>query len=283
MRAFFYRILLLLCLTSFAQEDTLRIAEILDKMDSAITQHKTLEFTFYKEERCGDKSEYSISEVKVKCDTNYCVYMKSNTPRDGMEILYREGLNEGNVLINPNSFPFFNMNLDPFGTLIRTDQHHIIEDLGFRSIQKIFRNFRETHSDSLKEYIVRHNDYIWEGIPVYKIRIEYTPFGFYDYTIKQGQTIDSVANELFVNAYMILEENDEVDDYGDVSSGQVIKVPNNYGEICEIFIDKNNYLPIRQVIWDHKGLYEKYEYKELKASPIFDGDELSPEYKEYDF
>ena len=68
--------------TTIAQEDTLRIIDILDKMDSAITHHKTLEFKFYKEERCTDHNEYSISEVKVICDSTYCVYMKSNSPRD---------------------------------------------------------------------------------------------------------------------------------------------------------------------------------------------------------
>lgn len=269
--------------TTIAQEDTLRIIDILDKMDSAITHHKTLEFKFYKEERCTDHNEYSISEVKVICDSTYCVYMKSNSPRDGMEILYREGKNDDKVLINPNSFPYFNMNIKPEGSLIRENQHHFIYNLGFQSVQEIVRNFRRMHADSLDEYIVRDNDYIWEKTPVYKIRIEYTPFGFYDYKVKEGQTVDSIANELFVNAYMIIEANEKVDDYDDIEAGQIIKVPNNYGKVCEMFIDKKNYLPIRQVIWDDKGLYEKYEYKEVKTSVNFEKGELESGYKDYGF
>ena len=268
---------------TLGQKDTLRIIDILDKMDSAITHNKTLEFELYKEERCTDHNEYSISEVKVICNSTYCVYMKSNSPRDGMEILYREGKNDGEVLINPNSFPYFNMNINPEGSLIRENQHHFIYNLGFQLVQEIVRNFRRLHADSLNEYIVRHNDYVWEETPVYKIRIEYTPFGYYDYKVKEGQTVDSIANKLFVNAYMIVEANEKVDDYDDIKAGQIIKVPNNYGKICEMFIDKKNYLPIRQVIWDDKGLYEKYEYKKVKASPSFKTDELEPSFKGYDF
>lgn len=266
-----------------AQSDTLRIAELLDKMDSSISVHHHLTFDFYKEERCIDHNEYSISEVKLDTDSSYQVYMKSNSPRDGMEILYREGENNGQVLINPNSFPFFNMNLDPNGSLIRHNQHHQINDLGFFTLQQIFAHFREAHADSLDDYLVRHNDYVWEETPVYKIRIEYTPFGFYDYTVKEGQTLDSIANELFVSSYMILEANEEVDSYTDISPGQVIKVPNNYGKVCEIFLDKKTYLPIRQVIWDEKGLFEKYEYKNVTVNPKFEVDELKSTFKEYQF
>lgn len=281
----FYVLLSLSLLISMlsAQTDTLRIAELLDKMDSSISVHHHLEFDLYKEERCMDHNEYSISHVKLRTDSAYQVYMKSNTPRDGMEILYRVGDNNGNVLINPNSFPFFNMNLDPNGSLIRDNQHHKINDLGFYTLQEIFAHFREAHADSLDDYLVRHNDYVWEETAVYKIRIEYTPFDFYGYTVKEGQTLDSIANELFVSSYMILEANEDVDSYTDISPGQVIKVPNNYGKVCEIFLDKTTYLPIRQVIWDEKGLFEKYEYKNVMTSPNFDTDEFMSSFKEYNF
>lgn len=274
-------IIFLLMVSVNAQEYS--FIELFQMMDSSITANTELEFTFLKEERIEETYEYSTSEVKVQNIDQFCVYMKSNTPREGLEILYREGENDGDVLINTNSFPYININLDPMGDLIRIDQHHTIHDLGFFTIQGIVKNFIESLGDSLEKYIKRYPDYSWDGIDCYKILVDYTDYTYFEYTVQEGEDVDDIADRFHVNAYMILEKNDDLDDYDDVDEGDVILIPNLYAKKCEILLDKETFLPIRQIIYDEKGLYEKFEYKNVNVNPNFEVDEMQENYLMYGF
>src|SRR5690606_29835351 len=49
----------------------------------------------------------------------------------GIEVLWVEGQHNGKALVKPNSFPFFNLTLDPMGDLMRQDQHHTLHEMGF--------------------------------------------------------------------------------------------------------------------------------------------------------
>jgi outer membrane lipoprotein-sorting protein len=43
------------------------------------------------------------------------------------------------------------------------------------------------------------------------------------------------------------------------------------------------WLPLKQLIYDSKGLYEKYEMKSFMLNPPFSDAEFTPEYKDYKF
>ena len=77
--------------------------------------------------------------------------------------------------------------------------------------------------------------------------------------------------------------NPSIDGFDNVRSGQVIKIPNFYCRMIEFYIDKVSWLPLRQLISDQKGLYEKYEMKSFLLNPVFKTDEFSPEFGEYKF
>jgi outer membrane lipoprotein-sorting protein len=276
-------LLLFIANFSISQENTLAIAEIFDKMDSSIQANQKLQFQFLKEERCGDKYEYSNSLVKLQISSPYKVYMKSDSPRKGMEILFGEGRNNEEVLINTNSFPYFNLSLDPLGELIRKDQHHTILELGFGTMQGVVADFRKRLGDKSLSYFVQQNDLIWDNRECYKILIDYTDFAFNNYTVLAGEDVNDIAKKLHLSAYMIVENNEHISDYNDVSEGEIIQIPNLYAKVCEMFIDKESFLPIRQVVYDHKGLYEKYEYKSLILTPPFERNELEHNYAGYGF
>jgi len=60
---------------------------------------------------------------------------------------------------------------------------------------------------------------------------------------------------------MILEKNSKtVDDYEDVEENQEILILNLYCKKITFYVDKENFLPIRQLIYDDKGLFEEYRY-----------------------
>lgn len=280
MRALFF--FLVLGVVVQAQSNSYSVEELLTKMDSSITSNNEIKFTFLKQERVKGEFRYSSSEVKVQKNDGLNIYMRSNTPREGLEILYREGQNENNVLINTNSFPFINMNLDPWGDLIRDNQHHTIHDLGFYTIQGMFRNFKTSMGDSLSKFIERSHDVVWEGYNCYRITVSYPHFDYVKYEVLKDETIDDVANKFNVSAYMILEKND-FSDYDDIDEGDVILVPNLYAKYCEVYLAKDNFLPVRQVILDDQGIYEKYEYLNVNVNPKFDHNELDHKYTAYGF
>lgn len=50
-----------------------------------------------------------------------------------------------------------------------------------------------------------------------------------------------------------------------------------------VYIDKQNYFPIYQEMWDNKGVFEKYEFKDLKVNPNYAADEFSSGFSGYNF
>ncbi|HIA36421.1 MAG TPA: LysM peptidoglycan-binding domain-containing protein, partial [Flavobacteriales bacterium] len=103
------------------------------------------------------------------------------------------------------------------------------------------------------------------------------------YTVKKGQTILDIAEERLINEYMIVSVNPGVDDYNDVSEGQKIKIPVVYVKKSILYIDKINYLPIKQVMYDDKGLFEEYEFLNLKVNSTIYEEEFTEGYKDYNF
>ena len=59
-----------------------------------------------------------------------------------------------------------------------------------------------------------------------------------------------------------IKELNNIDD--EVKPGQVIKIPSAYAKKSTFYIDKSTSLPIYHKMEDEKGIYEIYEFKELK-------------------
>lgn len=254
--------------------------EILNQMDSAITSVNHLQCDFYKKERIENEYEISLSLLKVQ-KSPFKVYLKSDTPREGLEVLFRDGINDNDVLICTNTFPFFNLNFDPLGSTLRNKQHHTVYDLGFTTMQSLFHQFKANnpHYDS---YLKLHDDTLFEHQECYKVEIDYIDFTWNDYTVKKGEDFCSIAVQFGVNDYMIMERNG-FDDYDDIDEGDVIQVPNNYARSTFLYISKKTLLPIKQVVYDDLGLYEFYEYRNLVVNPSFEHNELDDTYSAYGF
>lgn len=85
-----------------------------------------------------------------------------------------------------------------------------------------------------------------------------------------------------LDEYSLLELND-IKSYDGVKAGQTIKVPNSLCKKIEMYIDKENYLPLYQKLYDDKGLMATYEYTNLKINPTFKPEEFTEDYSGYDF
>ena len=82
--------------------------------------------------------------------------------------------------------------------------------------------------------------------------------------VKKDETLTTIATRLNISDYMMLEKNKEtVDDYDDLDEDEEILIPNLYCKKITFYVDKDNFLPIRQLIYDDIGLFEEYQYANL--------------------
>jgi len=99
---------------------------LIEGMLRGIDKVKTLRYDLRVSERGRGQVKSSESKIKLQCSPRK-LYINIK----GAEVLWLEGKNNGNALVNPNSFPFINLNLDPFGSLMLGDQHHTIYEVGY--------------------------------------------------------------------------------------------------------------------------------------------------------
>ena len=80
-----------------------------------------------------------------------------------------------------------------------------------------------------------------------------------------------------------MENNSSIKDYNDIYTGQVIKIPNDYSPKMNLLIDKEKLTPVLMEVFDHKGLYERYEYSNVSINPTIITEEFSKDWSEYGF
>ena len=82
---------------------------------------------------------------------------------------------------------------------------------------------------------------------------------------------------------MILEKNPGIKHYRDVQEGQLIRVPIAYAQKMTLDIDPLTYLPVIIEIFDEQGLYERYEYRDIRVNPAFGSNTFREDNPQYSF
>jgi len=263
----------------FSQKTPMTCKEIVLKSLKSIKEIKGLKYHLKITER--GKKGYNYYESAVKFNRNprlIYLYIK------GIEVLWLQGKNDGRALVKPNSFPFFNLNLDPMGNLMRQDQHHTLNEMGYDYFAGIIQNTVDRLEDKFDSYFEFEGEERINGRPCYKININNRDFGYTDYTIGENESITSIARKFHIAEYMILEKNPKFNDYFDIlKKGQVIKIPTWYAKTVTIYIDVLYFLPISIKASDDKGLFEEYNYYFLQVNPKFEENEFTRNYKDYKF
>lgn len=254
--------------------------EVLEKSFKAIREVKGLKYHLKIIER--GKKGFNHYESWVKFNKNprqIYLYIK------GIEVLFLEGKNNNKALVNPGGFPFITLNLDPMGDLMRQDQHHTLNEMGYDYFSTIIQHtLRKVDRENLDEYFKLVGEEKINNRLCYKIIINNKDFAYKDYVVQPGESITSIARKFFVSEYMILEKNPKFKDYFDpLKKGQVIKVPNSYCKSVILFIDKFYFVPISVKVIDDKGLFEEYNYHFLQVNPKFEEGEFSRDFRDYKF
>ena len=253
--------------------------ELMIKSLKAIKEVKGLKYHLKITER-GRKG-FNFYESAVKFSKNprlIYLYIK------GIEVLWTQGTNNGKALVKPNSFPYFNLNLDIMGNLMRQDQHHTLNEMGFDYFGGIIENTMDRIGDKFSQTFTIEGEERVNNRPCYKVNIDNKEFSYTDYTVGENESITSIARKLYVSEYMILEKNTKFNDYFDIlKKGQVIKVPTWYCRTVTMFIDQLYLVPVSIKVSDDKGLFEEYNYHFLQVNPKFEEGEFTRNYKDYKF
>jgi len=258
-----------------AEEDDL---VLINKIFNSIDNVKTVRYNLQCNERIKGRMQHTESQVKLQVSPRR-LYLSLKGP----EVLWIQGANNGDALVNPGAFPYINLNLDPYGLLMRKDQHHTIHEMGFHYLQSILKDGVRKAGDKLDKYFTVLNEEKYNGRVCYKLHISFPDFTWVPYTVKKGENLTSIARKLFVSEYMVLEKNSKINWYNDVKEGQVIQVPTAYAKLTLLLIDKELLLPVNNKVFDDKGLYETYEYYNLQVNTPIAPEELTRNYKDYNF
>lgn len=279
----FYSVIITICVlfTSFSPKKhkvAYNSREILNSVLQSISEIKTMRYNLQCNERIKGKMQHTESQVKLQISPRK-LYLSLKGP----EVLWLEGVNNGEALINPGAFPYMNLNLDPFGSLMRKDQHHTIHEMGLHYLAEILKDGIRRAGDMFDKYFVILGEEKYDGRDCYKLSIAFPDYSWKPYTVKKGENITSIARKLYVSEYMILEKNSSLSWFNDVKTGQVIQVPDAYAKLTLLLIDKEKLVPVNNKVYDEKGLFETYEYYNLQINPSISDEEFTEAYKDYNF
>lgn len=253
--------------------------EVTLKMIKAIASTERLKYNLKTTERGKNGNANFESSVKL-----------NRTPRKlyinlkGVEILWIKGMNGEKALVNPNAFPYVNLNLDPFGSLMRKDQHHTIHEMGFDYFGDIIDYGMKKTGDKFDTY-AKLEEEKYNTRACYKISMTNKDYAKITYTVTgTKETVVTIARKLRLSEYRILELNPTLEGYETfLKKGQVLTITNWYAKEVVMYIDKLYFLPIGIKVSDDKGLFEQYDYNLLQVNPKFADDEFSEDYKDYKF
>lgn len=255
---------------------------VVDDMSRAMDRVITCTGRVKRLERINGKMESGDLRFRLNSKPRK-IYVYNIAPDEGAELLWVQGWNSEKVFVHPNKFPWVNVSLSPNSGELLKNQHHNLFAIGFDYTNGIVKHLLSEYGDEFDEHVSYAGQQKWYGKMLDVIKITYKQYKIENYTVQAGEDLFKIDAKLHVPAYKIIELNPGIDDFFDVKPGQVIKVPNVYAPEMVIMVDPDLHLPIVQIIQDDKGLFEKYEYSELKINPRFSTMEFNEDHEEYGF
>ena len=266
----------------FSQNNSLK-REIITKVIDSIDAHNQLEFEMFRSER-NQKNEFVEGKFYAKMSKkSFKIYVKNEKPKKGAEILYVEGENNNKVLLNTNTFPYVSLSLSYENSILLSGGHHYIKEAGFGKISKILNFDIENFQDKFLKKIKYEGIFSWNDKKCYKIRIEHGDYQTINYYAKNGETLFEICENKLINIAKIKELNPGLDISKKLLENQEIKITNHYFKMLVLYVDLENYFPIYQLVYDEKGLYEKYIYTKLDLKKLIKNEEFNRDYKDYNF
>lgn len=253
-----------------------------NRMMSSIRQTETCSFNLKLHERI--KGKFIDSEYLVRLQAQPLkLYVYSVNPHPGAKALLIKNENDGKAYIHPNSFPYFNINLNPYHSILRKNHHFTMWEMGFGYVKELFDGYINKDAALFFKSLSFEHDVMLNGLMFDRLTISPPSFSYINYTVKDNETLTTIAKKLFINDAMILEVNPQLSGFNSVEEGDVIKVPEVLAKKIILYLDKKYMLPVIQEMHDEKGLFMRIEMSSLIHNPKFDNTEFTRTKKEYGF
>ncbi|MFN8281976.1 MAG: LysM peptidoglycan-binding domain-containing protein [Chitinophagales bacterium] len=233
------------------------VTDMIPKVMAAMGNAKTMTYHFYAQERMHD-GKYSKSDVEFKVIANPLKIRASAKLPQTAQLMYDAAASK-EVKVKKG----LKLSLSPTNSLLMKGVHNPITRAGFAQIKKILEtSMTQRKGEDLASYVKVLGTVNYDGKDCWKVEINDADYKIVNYTVAPGETsVWAIGKKLAISEYKIKELNN-IDD--DVKPGQVIKIPSSYAKKTTLYIDKTTYLPIYHKMEDEKGIYEIYEFKELK-------------------
>lgn len=256
-----------------------KIARIFAQMYDSIRNIHTLRQNVVAVERVENKFSISRSQIKIQTQPRKVYFLN---PTKKLEILYDSENTSDKAWVKPHIFPYLTMQLDPTGNLMRRNQHYTINELGYDFIGKSIALTISKDKDGLDNFSYKGKA-VKNGYTCHVIEYLNDQYGYVNYTVGEKETVTSISAKLCVNDYLLRHSNDLLNDFGYLKKGNVLKVPNLYCKKAVLFIDEKLLLPVSLSLFDDKGLFESYEYSNIRVNEAIHGEEFDKNFKDYNF
>jgi hypothetical protein len=265
---------------SSAHKKSMSCREIIEHMLDSIRNIKTQACSVKATERIGKRILIAESYIKINVSPRKIYF---HSPEKGAELLWVEGTNKGNALVHSKTIPLMNFDLDPYGSILRKDQHHTIFDLGSSYIGITIANTILKAPKEFDKHFTYAGTLTWNNRECYQVIVSYPNYKYIEYITKRGETVTSIAHKLNTSDYKIRYKNDLSSYFGSIKEGKKLTIPIPYSNKAIMYIDKKTYIPISITVYDEEGLYEAYEFTSMRVNPAFKSDEFLKSYKGYNF
>ncbi len=282
MRKFIFLLFISFSITVFSQSVANKAVELIDQMIETNKTVKTLSFNTIMRERIKGKMVDKNTFFKIQVSPRK-VYLRQSFIGIKLEGLYLDGSNNNELLVSTIGFPWVEMSIDPRGKTARDKHHHTLLEAGFGYFISVVSSLKVRNIEQYEKICAYQGLVEKDKRQCHKIIFDNPTFSYNYYEVKNGEQLPTIANNLLVNDYMILEKNSSISGYNDVKAGQKIIVPNSYAKKMLLYLDKDLFLPIAIEVYDDQGLYAEYLYSDLKVNPVFQSDEFSASFKGYKF
>ncbi len=185
----------------------------------------------------------------------------------GHYILYDTEQSTEEAIYISNGFPFTNLSLDIHGKVFRGLNHYTISDAGCNFIFGIIRDQYEIIGEKFQCYRV-----VRKGNEELVVEASADDWGYREYVAEEGENVLDIASKFSISAYLIIEHNEDVDQYLDDCGGKQLKLPIFYGKHIKLHVDADHGLPMLIQVYDEKGLLEQYEYADYQFNVVLPKD-----------
>ncbi len=276
-------LLLFLCIT-LQTVQAQKPRTVIEKMLQSVGNIESLSYEFVQKERMLDRMNYAKVRTKMTLYPKK-IYVLTLEPDEDIELLWIEGKYDGKALIKPNGFPYINVKLHPTSDHLLGLQHHPVTDSGFGKFAEVLQKTIDEEGSNFDNICTLAGSTTFDNQDCYIVEMNDPDFKFVDYTVKKGEDLFDIAKRYNITEYMIMAKNQDkgIDNYFDVKEGQKLQIPTSFCKKTTIYITKDDYLPLFWKMEDNEGLFEQYEFSNVKINPQFDPAEFTEDYEAYGF